>query len=191
MNSWATPVRTAGLFLASSLAMGALSDLAWGEGQKGSTGQSSNAAQAGSGSGSSGSTTLIDATDAQSVADEFWLYDGVEVLKDEDGDPQINVNDPSGPFTVFFHGCTNGSDCTYIEFATWWDTKNGVQQSVIDKWNQTKLWGVAFRDEHNDPHLSMTVNLRYGVTTDNFDDTLDWWDNASSAFEDAIGWKKK
>ncbi|HVY19051.1 MAG TPA: YbjN domain-containing protein [Bauldia sp.] len=187
MGIWATPVRTAGLFLASSLTIGALSDLAWGEGQKGPGGANSNSAQ----NSDSDATDMIDATDPQSIADELWLYDGVEVLKDGDGNPKIDVNDQSAPFTVFFHGCTDGKDCTYIEFDTWWDLKNGVQASVVDKWNQTKLWGVAYRDEHGDPHLSMTVNLRYGVSLDNFDDTLDWWDTATGQFEDAIGWKKK
>jgi hypothetical protein len=190
---WATPVRATGLLLASGLAMGAFTDVAFGEGQKGLTSHSSDSAPSstsGDNSSNGGSIDLIDATDPQSVADALWLYDGVEVLKDDNGNPKIEVNDASGVFTVFFHGCTDGKDCTYVEFATGWDMKSGVQASVIEKWNQTKLWGVAFRDEHNDPHLSMTVNLRHGVTADNFDDTLDWWDSTTADFEKFIGWKK-
>ncbi len=189
MGIWATPIRMTGLFLASSLVVSTLPNLAFGEGQKGATGGNADASQ---NNGTTDTTPdLLDATDAEAISDALWLYDDVEVLKDDNGNPKIDVSDASDPFTIFFHGCTDGKDCTYIEFATWWDLKNGVQASVIDKWNQTKLWGVAFRDEHNDPHLSMTVNLRYGVTADNFDDTLDWWDSTTSQFEDTIGWKKK
>jgi hypothetical protein len=192
MTIWATPVRATGLLLASGLAMAACSGLAFAEGQKGLVGSSDNSTPNSSGNSGSGggSVELIDATDPQSIADALWLYDGVEVLQDDNGNPKIDVNDSSGPFTVFFYGCTDGKDCTYVSFETWWDMKNGVQSGVIDKWNKTKLWGVAYRDEHNDPHLSMTVNLRHGVTADNFDDTLDWWESASTEFEKSIGWKK-
>jgi len=189
MNIWATPVRMAGLVLAGSLAVSVLSDLAYGEGQKGPAGGNSNSAPS-SGTGSA-APDLIDATDPQAISDALWAYDGVEVLKDDDGNPKIDVSDSSEPFAIFFHDCTDGANCGYIEFDTSWDMKNGVAASVIDKWNQTKLWGVAYRDVHNDPHLSMTVNLRHGVTADNFDDTLEWWDTTTSQFEDTIGWKKK
>jgi len=190
MSIWATPVRTAGLVLASSLAMTALSDVAWGEGQK-SGSQGSNSAQSTAPTDSDTPPKIITAEDVDAIADALWFYDAdPKITKDDNGNPMIRVDDSKTAFSVYFHDCTDGKDCGYIEFVAGWDLKNGIQQSTVEKWNETKLWGVAYRDKQNDPWLSMTVNLRDGVTADNFDDTVGWWDDTMSDYADFIGWKK-
>ncbi|HVZ14652.1 MAG TPA: YbjN domain-containing protein [Bauldia sp.] len=180
MGIWATPVRTAGLFLASSLTIGALSDLAWGAGQQG-------------GQNASNAPSIITGHDVSAIADELYYYDAEpDITTDNDGYPMIRVNDSQTPFQIFFHKCNHDTkQCDVIEFSAHWDLKNGIQSAVIDKWNQTKLWGVAYRDKQNDPNLSLTVELGDGVTTDNFDDIVDDWDNAMNDFITTIGWKKK
>ena len=188
MGIWATPVRTAGLLLAGSLAIGTLPDIAWGAGQQGS-----NSAQSSSGDDSSSEAPkIITAEDVDAIADALWFYDvDPKVTKDDKGNPMIRVDDPKTAFSVYFYDCTDGKDCGYIEFVAGWDLKNGIQQATVEKWNETKLWGVAYRDKQNDPWLSMTVNLRDGVTSDNFDSTVEWWDDTMSDFADFIGWTKK
>ena len=46
-----------------------------------------------------------------------------------------------------------------------------------------KKFGKAYLDQDGDPRLEMTVNLDYGVTQRNLDDTFDWWTKALARFK--------
>ena len=113
----------------------------------------------------------------------------VEVLEDSEGAPLVKSTDKGEPFSVYFYGCSEeGEDCGFIQFTTGWNLDNGITLAQIEEWNANKLWGVASRDSEKDPWLSMTVNLRYGVTVENFDDTVDWWRVILGQFAEHIGW---
>ncbi len=112
----------------------------------------------------------------------------VELTEDSGGDPRIRSTDEDNPFSVHFYSCTDNTDCGVIQFSAGWNLKNGITLAKIEEWNATKLWGQAYRDEDKDPWLAMTVNLKGGVTVENFDDTVDWWRVVSGDFEKHIGW---
>jgi hypothetical protein len=115
----------------------------------------------------------------------------VEVGKDSKGAPKISSTDKEQPFTVHFYGCTNGFDCGYIQFLNGWNMKNGVTAITVENWNADQVWGQAFRDDEKDPWIGLTVNLRGGVTQDNFNDTVEWWAKVLQDFQDHIGWDKE
>jgi hypothetical protein len=137
-------------------------------------------------------------------ADEIQLVDGstidliiaslerngftVELTTDSGGDPMIRSTDRNAPFSVFFYSCTNGADCGYIQFSTGWSMPNGITLAKIEEWNATKSFGQAFRNADKNPWLAMVVNLKGGVTVENFDDTVDWWRVIIASFEEHIGW---
>jgi hypothetical protein len=114
----------------------------------------------------------------------------VDMTTDGDGDPMIESTDNDEPFNVHFYGCTDGKDCEYIEFTEGWDLPNGTTPDVIEKWNEDRVWGRAYLDSENDPWVDMAVNLKGGVSAENFDDTVSWWWSVIRDFEDDIGFNK-
>jgi hypothetical protein len=142
--------------------------------------------------GSSSASSLITANsfDAILAALESNGFT-VDLTKDSDGDPLIESLDDDEPFSVHFYGCTKGKDCEYIQFVSGWDLAKGTTMQVIAKWNEDRVWGRAFLDSDNDPWLDLAVNLKGGVTAENFDDTVSWWWSVLRDFEDHIGWTKK
>jgi hypothetical protein len=114
----------------------------------------------------------------------------VELSKDKDGDPQIESTDDDEPFSLRFYGCKKGSDCDSIDFISGWDLADGTTSDVIEAWNEDRLWGRAFLDSDDDPWIDFAVNLKGGVTVENFNDTVSWWWSILHDFEDHIGWNK-
>jgi hypothetical protein len=112
----------------------------------------------------------------------------VELTETDDGKPKIESTDKETPFAVHFYGCTDGKDCGYIQFVNGWDMKSGVSAVKIEQWNADQIWGQAYRDKDRDPWVAMTVNLRGGVSVENFDDTVEWWANTIDEFSKHIGW---
>jgi hypothetical protein len=114
----------------------------------------------------------------------------VEMKTDSDGDPLIESTDDDEPFQVHFYGCTDGSDCQYLQFTSGWDLKSGTTPDVIEKWNEDRVWGRAYLDTDDDPWIDLAVNLKGGVSAENFDDTVSWWWSIMRDFEDHIGYDK-
>jgi hypothetical protein len=112
----------------------------------------------------------------------------VELTTDSEGAPLIKSTKPGEPFSVYFYSCRDNTDCGFIQFTTGWNLEDGITLAKVDEWNATKVWGQAFRDDEKDPWLSMAVNLKGGVTVENFDDTVDWWKVILREFEKHIGW---
>lgn len=116
---------------------------------------------------------------------------GFQVELTRDGvNPQLKSTVRSEPFTVNFYGCDeNGENCTFIQFTTGWNLEFGITLAKIEEWNSTKVFGQAYRDANKNPWLSMPVNMKGGVSIENFDDTVDWWKFILREFEKHIGWE--
>ncbi|MDY6829342.1 MAG: YbjN domain-containing protein [Pseudomonadota bacterium] len=87
---------------------------------------------------------------------------------------------------MFFYGCNDeGKDCDDIQFAAAW---SGYDVTVVDanRWNSKKRFGKAYIDGDGDPVLAMTVNIDYGVTLSNLDDTFKWWTRALEGFKEEV-----
>jgi hypothetical protein len=152
--------------------------------------ESESSDSGGSGGEPSGSIKLIDGSSFDEMIASFERNGlSVELTEDDQGAPQLKSTDKSEPFSVYFYSCTDGEACGFIQFSTGWNMENGITLAKIEEWNSTKVWGQAYRDEDKDPWLSMAINLKGGVTVENFDDTVDWWKFILREFETHIGWE--
>ncbi len=116
----------------------------------------------------------------------------VEHVAADDGTPLIRSTDDNDPFSIHFYGCDdNHENCTYIQFVSGWNMKSGISMTKVAEWNATRVWGQAWRDSEDDPWVAVTVNLKGGISYDNFSDTVDWWRFVMRDYEKYIGWKSQ
>lgn len=132
---------------------------------------------------------LISADDQNLLLQELQsLGYNATLTRDSVGDPKIDGKMSRSPYHIYFYGCTNNEHCKYIQFVAGWDLTDGISLEKINDWNRDKLWGQAYRDDENDPWISVVYNLDGGVTKANFADTVDWFRITLEAFEKHIGW---
>jgi hypothetical protein len=105
--------------------------------------------------------------------------------KDSEGDPKISGRINGIKYGIYFYGCTEGKDCTDIQFATGWSGAK-VEMSKVNDWNRTKRYGKAYLDKENDPMLELPVNLSYGVSPKNLDSTFEWWGAIVKSFAEDV-----
>jgi hypothetical protein len=133
---------------------------------------------------------LVDATMLDEIMASFQRNGfSVELTEDSQGDPRIRSTDRNQPFSLYFYGCTENEDCGYVQFSAGWDLENGITLAKVEEWNANRLWGTAYRDDEKDPWLTLTVNLKYGITVENLDDTIDWWKITMPRFAEHIGFE--
>jgi len=132
---------------------------------------------------------MIDATNAARIAQKLTDL-GYRAKMDTDGagDPMIRSAASGANFSVFFYGCTDGADCTAVQFQAGFDLADASTAAKMNEWNKTHRFGTAYIDDEGDPMLQMDVTLDGGVSEANFADVVDWWEIVLGEFQDYIGW---
>lgn len=128
---------------------------------------------------------IVDASDPQKLAELVRGYGSATLDVDAVGDPKINGRIEGTAFSIYFFGCEENRNCDTVLFKAIW-TKTGASESDLNAWNREKLFGRAYVDEDGDSVLEMAVNLKFGVTVENFDDTVDWWRVAIQSLEETL-----
>jgi hypothetical protein len=119
--------------------------------------------------------TLIDATDVDGIVNLAKGYGAATKGKTSDGDPKITGKINGVGYVIFFLGCNDShAACKSIQFYAGWDTTD-VPMDAINEWNSGNRFGRAYLDSQKNPAIEMDVNLDYGVTSENLDDTMDYW----------------
>ena len=98
------------------------------------------------------------------------------------GEPYIVGRIDGTKYGIYFYGCENGKACQSIQFSAGWSGTKMTLESV-NRWNRDKRFGKAYLDKEGDPRLEMDVNLDYGVTKGNFEDTFDIWTRVLKSFK--------
>lgn len=132
---------------------------------------------------------ILDATTPHKLLPALQKFGTAEMSSDDTGDPLVKGSMEGINYLVFFYGCTNNSGCRNVTFMAGWNA-DGISQDTINEWNRTKRFGKAFIDEEGDPAIQMSVNLDFGVTAENFEDTVDWWRVVITDFRDNLVDKK-
>src|SRR5690606_21764699 len=113
-------------------------------------------------------------------------YGSAELQTDEAGDPQIMGRMDGQRYAVTFYDCEVGANCTSLQLSAVWVVDGAVTPEAINEWNRTKRFGKAYLDEDGDPWVEMNVNLAFGVTRQNLDDTFDWWRIVVEEFQTSV-----
>jgi len=129
--------------------------------------------------------SLVDATDPERIVQLMRGFGSSTLETDDYGDPLITGRVEGSKYGIYFYGCEENRSCKDIQFSAAWAGYD-VSMHQINEWNKTKRYGKAYLDNDGDPAIEMSVNLTYGVSRDNFDDTIDWWTITMKEFESYI-----
>ncbi|WP_246221693.1 YbjN domain-containing protein [Marichromatium bheemlicum] len=124
--------------------------------------------------GSALARDLVSAADPEAVLEAAKGFGSAELERDEVGDPRIRGRMFGVLYLVTFYGCEAGKDCKDLLFYAGWEDA-GLTLEDVNRWNRGKRFGKAYLDDEGDAVLEFAVNLNYGVTPRNLDDTFDWW----------------
>lgn len=133
------------------------------------------------GAATASSTDLIDATDPDEIVNIARGYGSATLGMDSVGDPQVTGRIEGNAYTIFFYGCTEGRDCTNLQFSSGW-ISDRVDIAMINAWNRGNRFARAYLDDEDDPIIEMDVNMEFGVSRRNFDDTFGVWSAVLSSF---------
>jgi hypothetical protein len=134
--------------------------------------------------------TIITAKNAKKIFEIAKGFGSASLDKDSDGDPRIRGRIDGIVYVVHFYGCEGSeSKCQDIQFlAVWKNEENKITLEKVNLWNSGKRFSKAYLDRDGDLALSMVVNLDYGVTEENLQDTFNWWKNVLKNFtEEVVG----
>lgn len=119
---------------------------------------------------------LVGATDPAVLASLIEDYGyPAEITVDSVGDPLIKSSAHGYNFDMFFYDCTDNVQCQAVQFAVTFDLEDGMSLTSAQDFNRDKRWVKVYMDEESDPRVEMDVNLRGGVSPENFTDSFDWW----------------
>lgn len=128
---------------------------------------------------------LISAQEPEVILEVAKGFGSANLDKDSSGDPRITGRIEGVKYGITFYGCNSGKECDDVVFvAAWSDTD--VSLNDVNGWNLKKKFGKAYIDKDGDPRLEMAVNLEYGVSKENFEDTFDWWSTALKEFKQTV-----
>lgn len=128
---------------------------------------------------------LITAKDPNVILNVAKGFGSAKLDKDDGGDPMIVGRMDGVRYGIYFYGCKNGKDCDDIQFTAAWD-EDKFDPADINDWNLTKRYGRAYVDKDGDPTIDMVVNLDYGVSEANLEDSFNWWGVVLREFEKQV-----
>ena len=135
------------------------------------------------------SAQTVDATDPQALL-QIIRSEGfrAELDRDSVGDPRISSASQGVSWNLWFYGCSDGNNCTSVQFQAGFDKSEPMDPSTVNEWNSDTRFCEAFLDEEGDPYLVMDVNMEGGVARENFADTVEIWDDILGDFVRYIDW---
>jgi len=136
-------------------------------------------------SGTAAAERVVSAEDPDTIREIAAGFGSASIDKDSYGDPMIIGRINGTRYKAIFHGCDEGKRCDDIVlWAGWSGSKAGLDE--VNEWNRTKRYGRAYIDNEGDPILEMAINLDYGVTYRNLEDSFNWWTKILSSFQDEV-----
>lgn len=131
-------------------------------------------------------TNIVDGGDPARIFNLARGHGSAEIGTDSRGDPKIDGRMHGVKYQIYFYGCKNGEQCTSVQFRAGFTQDNKQTVQHMNDWNVQKRFGKAAIDKDGDATIEMNVNLRGGVCSANFDETVGWWSTVLREFLDWI-----
>lgn len=135
-------------------------------------------------------TANIVAKDATSIAN-YFRDEGTTptVTTDDYGDPKLELEHLGTEFSVWYYGCTNGAECSSIEFFSGYATNGSVRLAKINEWNTDHRFARAYVTEDGAARIEYDVFLGdTGMSPDDFANVVGTWIGSMHEFEEFIDW---
>ncbi len=110
------------------------------------------------------------------------------VTVDNIGDPKIESSAAGVDFSIYFYGCDNARNCQSVQLSSGYDLEQGTSFQSMNDWNSTQRFGFAYLDSESDPFVNYDINMAYGLSQENFMDSLAIWEAVLSDFQAHIDW---
>ena len=130
---------------------------------------------------------MFDASDPAGIA-RFMEKTGyrVELRADTKGDPVITGRISRSDYVIQFYECEQGVTCNSVQFMSQANKPANLTGDSANAFNARWRY-VRITYDAAQVKLQMDVNLDAGVTSDNFEDTLDIWRQLLGIYERDIG----
>ncbi len=115
-----------------------------------------------------------------------WTAEAKEV----EGKPFISANytdaesGASYDFTVGLYRCDEATKACYdVMFMRSIEASKPVTLKMVNKYNATQMFGVAYLNDDGSLGISMTQTIQGGVTRQNLKEMADWWKTIITGFD--------
>ena len=89
------------------------------------------------------------------------------------GQPMMTGTMEGNNYGILMYGCDDGPCDSLQFFATFTTRNNGL--NTLNEWNEDQRFGAAYVTNDGRVILHWSVNVDYGITRQNFADSLDIW----------------
>lgn len=119
---------------------------------------------------------LVCASDPESVLRAMLAAKlNARLVKDDNGDPAVEVAGQPYRFDVYFYGCERHRNCDSLRFELSFAKDSEATVTLANKWNAGHRFLTASVKDNGAFVLSYDIGMIGGTTKRNFADTLDWW----------------
>lgn len=132
---------------------------------------------------------MVTAADPQAVAALLRKHGfETEIETQPTGAVVIHTQSRDAGFGLYFQACTETlTECEVITFSSGFDFDTPQLPDVLGRWNSTRF-SKAYLNGDGDPFVEFSINMKHGVSEENFIDSLTWFTTEIAAFIEQIGW---
>ena len=105
---------------------------------------------------------------------------------DDDGEAWIRGEMDGIVYTIHFLNCIPVPPCTSVQFRAWWASEGAHSIEAMNGWNRDRRFSTAYLDSAGNATIEFDVNLAGGVSAENFDDTVQWWQAVLHQFSEMV-----
>jgi putative sensory transduction regulator len=112
-----------------------------------------------------------------------------KVDTDSYGDPMVQFRKGDRQYTIFFYNCTDGANCSNIQFYIGYETDGEVGLDVVNAMNSENRFTEGAIDDEDDVVFTMDVLTGdYGLSGNDFSLLLDLFVETAANFEERVNW---
>jgi|GEM_PF-3094965 len=133
---------------------------------------------------------IINAGDPSTVAEVIAADHRTIKSGDDDEGVYLEITNPKQHYFVNFYECDNGTDCQHFTLTASLGKLESDIAALMADWNGNEPWGMMFSDEDTGVWLFQTVNAFGGLTSDNINDSVSWYEGQLEALMNRAGIEK-